>query len=192
MASPSIGGNNMLDLTGAVVPATGQTVEDITRAGVDGTAYRQIGKRGPPFTMTSLVDVQTTAAAATLDGTYKALQGTLVTVVDCVGNSWSNVAVLDVSPIRIQAVTCATAGKSGANPGCLVSATWTLQCTNTSTPAGVVTNLKCALAQAVAPGVGDDAADGFAVGSYWQDTTGVKEYVCTDNTTGAAVWYEMP
>jgi len=41
-----------------------------------------------------------------------------------------------------------------------------------------------------APGVGDDANDGYAVGSRWFDTTNDKEYVCLDATVGAAVWIE--
>lgn len=41
-----------------------------------------------------------------------------------------------------------------------------------------------------APGVGDDDADGYEVGSRWWDTTADKEYVCLDASTGAAVWVE--
>jgi hypothetical protein len=39
-----------------------------------------------------------------------------------------------------------------------------------------------------APGVGDDAADGYRVGSVWVDETADAFYVCVDNTNGAAVW----
>lgn len=39
-----------------------------------------------------------------------------------------------------------------------------------------------------APGVGDDDVDGYAPGSQWINTTTDDVYVCTDNTTGAAVW----
>ena len=42
----------------------------------------------------------------------------------------------------------------------------------------------------VAPGVGDDSADGYEVGSRWIDTTAGKEYVCLDDAAGAAVWTE--
>ena len=41
-----------------------------------------------------------------------------------------------------------------------------------------------------APGINDDGAAGYAVGSRWFDETADKEYVCLDNTTGAAVWVE--
>lgn len=43
-----------------------------------------------------------------------------------------------------------------------------------------------------APGTGDDDADGFIAGSLWVDRTNHKVYVCQDNTTGAAVWAEIP
>lgn len=44
------------------------------------------------------------------------------------------------------------------------------------------------LAATAAPGVGDDSADGYAVGSRWIDTATDAEYVCLDATAGAAVW----
>jgi hypothetical protein len=38
------------------------------------------------------------------------------------------------------------------------------------------------------PGVNDDSADGYSVGSRWVNTTTDNEYVCLDNTLGAARW----
>jgi len=46
-------------------------------------------------------------------------------------------------------------------------------------------------AATVAPGTGDDSADGYVVGSLWCDTTHDKAYVCLDNSVGAAVWTEI-
>ena len=45
------------------------------------------------------------------------------------------------------------------------------------------------LAATAAPGVGDDSADGYSVGSTWIDTTNDHAYRCVDATAGAAVWY---
>lgn len=39
-----------------------------------------------------------------------------------------------------------------------------------------------------APGVGDDSADGYSIGSHWYDVTADEAYVCLDATAGAAVW----
>lgn len=40
------------------------------------------------------------------------------------------------------------------------------------------------------PTVNDDGINGYAVGSYWIDTTNDKAYVCVDASTAAAVWTE--
>jgi hypothetical protein len=41
-----------------------------------------------------------------------------------------------------------------------------------------------------APTVNDDVDLGYVAGSFWTDTTNDKNYVCLDNTNGAAVWTE--
>lgn len=46
-------------------------------------------------------------------------------------------------------------------------------------------------AASAAPTVGDDIADGYAVGSMWFDTTADRAYVALDVTAGAAVWLEI-
>lgn len=38
------------------------------------------------------------------------------------------------------------------------------------------------------PTVNDDSNDGYAVGSYWVNTTTDKAFICLDATVGAAVW----
>ena len=39
-----------------------------------------------------------------------------------------------------------------------------------------------------APGLGDDSADGYRIGSLWVDTTNNLPYTCVDDSVGAAVW----
>lgn len=71
--------------------------------------------------------------------------------------------------------------------------------TGATSASGARTNLgidaiatkKSNLAAAVAPGVTDDAAAGYAVGSIWCDTTADDAYICLDSTNGAAVWKKM-
>ena len=41
-----------------------------------------------------------------------------------------------------------------------------------------------------APGVTNDVDEGYTAGSKWIDVTNDKEYVCLDNSDGAAVWTE--
>lgn len=42
-----------------------------------------------------------------------------------------------------------------------------------------------------APGVGDDSADGYGVGSVWVNVTADDGYMCMDATAGAAVWKKV-
>lgn len=55
---------------------------------------------------------------------------------------------------------------------------------------GNVENLKVKLDATSAPTVNDDIDLGYSVGSRWINITADKEYVCLDNTDGAAVWTE--
>lgn len=42
-----------------------------------------------------------------------------------------------------------------------------------------------------APGVNDDASEGYSIGSEWIDTSADEVYQCVDNTEGAAVWKQL-
>jgi len=55
---------------------------------------------------------------------------------------------------------------------------------------GNVPNLKQNLIATTAPTATDDTGAGYAVGSYWFDTTADKAYTCLDATSTAAVWIE--
>ena len=57
--------------------------------------------------------------------------------------------------------------------------------------AGATTVIKSNTAATAGPGVSDDSAAGYAVGSVWIDTTADKAYVCLDATATAAVWTEI-
>lgn len=105
---PSIGAYDFLSLRGDLVPGNAVQVEEITRPGVGGIAYRHTGARGEPFRMVSLVDTATAAAAATLLRNYKALQGYLTTLADDTGQIWTNVMVLRVTPDQPRQVLAAS------------------------------------------------------------------------------------
>lgn len=53
---------------------------------------------------------------------------------------------------------------------------------------GSTSEIKMNLTATTDPGVGDDTVDGYVVGSRWINTTSDTEFVCLDNSTGAAVW----
>ena len=53
---------------------------------------------------------------------------------------------------------------------------------------GSTSELKYNLTATTDPGVGDDSADGYTIGSRWVNVTLDKEFVCLDASVGAAVW----
>lgn len=55
-------------------------------------------------------------------------------------------------------------------------------------PLSPTTEVVRAVVALVDPTVDDDAAAGYAVGSWWVNTNSGEFFVLTDNTTGAAVW----
>lgn len=51
--------------------------------------------------------------------------------------------------------------------------------------------LRCNWAATVAPAVGNDNTQGYAVGSFWLDTTNDNLWACVDSSTGSAVWRKL-
>ena len=129
MANPSIGAYSFLSLSLMGFNYPGEELVDITRANVDGVAYTKTGTRGRPFSAASTVDVASAAAAKALALSYAGLVGTVVTLVDASGQSWTNVAVLDVVVGPVRAVVCMVGGLaiSDGSDGYLIAARWTLQ-----------------------------------------------------------------
>jgi len=125
---PSIGSIELLTLSGAVNPGTGEQVEEITRPGVDGVAFRRIGKRGIPFRMQSVTDVSSSYNAQNHINACKALQGTVIDIEDATGRTWSNYIVLRAQPTNTQKVTGASGGLT-SSPAYLITIAWTLQAT---------------------------------------------------------------
>lgn len=56
---------------------------------------------------------------------------------------------------------------------------------------GVYDAIKINRSATTDPGVGDDIADGYTVGSLWINVTLDRIYQCVDNTAGAAVWARL-
>ncbi len=127
---PSIGGRNVVLIDGAV-NSSAETARNIRRPNIDGVAFLLMGKTTSPFAMRSMVDTTTANAANVEMDAYKALAGTLVTVVDNLAISHTLVMVLDVSPEPTREAKTVTGGinVSEGAAGFLVVATWTLQAT---------------------------------------------------------------
>ncbi len=121
----SIGSENFVSMTGPFNPI-GQRVEVFSRPGTDGHEARRMGLKGPPFQVTTFVDVISAAAIKTKIGEYKDLQGTIVSVVDGHGNTWNNVLILQVDAVAVPRLVIAVGGiNSPSLAG--VGATWSLQ-----------------------------------------------------------------
>jgi hypothetical protein len=118
----------VLTMQGAVTPATGERLEEITRPGVDGVAFRRIGKKGAAFKLQTTVDTESAAGARTLYDNYKALQGQLVTITDTSGRIYTDIMVLNVQASAPQRILGASSGVT-ANPNYLLNANWQLQAT---------------------------------------------------------------
>ncbi|HAT50732.1 MAG TPA: hypothetical protein DCS88_10415, partial [Alphaproteobacteria bacterium] len=55
-------------------------------------------------------------------------------------------------------------------------------------PIGLAAQKKSNLSATVAPGVSDDLAAGYDIGSLWVDVVANTSYTCVDATAGAAIW----
>lgn len=108
----SIGGITVLTMEGTPDPM-GEVLKLIARAGVDGMAYSKMGTKPAPFGLFTRSGANSATAAKTLVETYKALQGTVVEVVDATGRTWSNVVVIDVVTIRIRAIVTGVGDAAG-------------------------------------------------------------------------------
>lgn len=126
MTTPSIGSYNFLSMIGPALGPPAETLEDISRLGLDGHAYRKVGKRSEPVQVQTLIDVADAAAAKTLTENYLGIQGTLVTVTDAHGNAEEHVCVLRVGDFRVSEFKTGVGMTSDANT-LLVRALWTLQ-----------------------------------------------------------------
>jgi len=124
---PQVGNFLFITLKGTVEPGTGENLDVITRPNVNGVAYRKIGKRSNPFVMSGIVDSLTEASAKDLVYDYKELQGTLVTIKDERGRTWTNVAVLGVRTVSIIPIKTSVGHLSVTNPTQLLTTQWTLQ-----------------------------------------------------------------
>lgn len=118
MANPSIGGITVLTMNGQAPQDPKTDVADITRNGADGHAWIDIAKRGDQVTVQTEADV---SSPATTRAAYRALKGTLVSVVLPDSDTIDLVMVLAVMP--------GMAKKCLLPQGGLVAGSWILPCT---------------------------------------------------------------
>lgn len=103
--------HNFVTIAGLPDPM-GHEVEVVHRPGSDGIAYRVIGHRSDEFVLRTSVDHDNIAATLTAIEAYKALQGTLITVLDDRGRTWVGLLVLNVREITARKIVGADSGVS--------------------------------------------------------------------------------
>ncbi len=129
MARPSITHNGtpyeFLSLRGEV-QTPGQIVEDITRPGVDGHAWRRAGLRGRPFDLVGERDVSNASAAKSDMLAMQSMRGRVVTLYDENGSYYGEVTCLDVEKLGEKRIAGAIGGIT-SNATILLSVRFTLQ-----------------------------------------------------------------
>ena len=98
------------------IPPLGMGVKEITRPGVNGHAYKQIGNRAGVADLLVEKDVSSAENAASLVTDLAAFKGTdPVTVTYNDGQSVENVQVLDVTPVSVKKVATPVGGVQGGD-----------------------------------------------------------------------------
>lgn len=121
---------DFISMTGQYDPQ-GQKVEQVTRPGVDGVALKKFGWKAQPTILHTMVDEVSAANAALAVELYADWKGVILdTLTDSTGQSYSDVAILDVQTRKPYYVETPVGGVNGGN--WIVEADWTVLFTDVS------------------------------------------------------------
>ena len=101
MANASIGAYSFPRMEGEP-PLAGVISQRKPRAGVDGSAYVDVGYTSPVAELTTWTYCASAAAVATAKINGKALQGSVVTIMDHHGTYWYNIFIEEVQHVKAQ------------------------------------------------------------------------------------------
>lgn len=124
--NPSVGSITTLTMQGRVSTLQ-QSMEEISRRGVDGVAFVKVGKRAPASVVTTETDVANSSAIASHVNACVALVGTLVTVTQPDGTTVPNVLILGVEFVTSKYFSRPVGGVAAGNY--IVTMRWHLQAT---------------------------------------------------------------
>jgi len=108
-----INGHAFITLGGTLSPAA-EEVETWQTDGQDGYGARTLGKRPPVHVLRPVKDFGTSSARNSAINTYAGWQGSVVTIIDDVGNS-ARCLILNVQHLRSYRVQTAVGGINGGN-----------------------------------------------------------------------------
>lgn len=97
MANPTVGSIEFLTI-GFPGKVPGEKVQTYTRPGVAGVAVEKQGVKGDPARWAAFRDVLTAAAAKAHIEACISLKGSIVTVVDDTGESWTEIVIVECMP----------------------------------------------------------------------------------------------
>lgn len=103
-----LGAYSFFAIHGAPTNLAGMKAASITRPGVDGEALWLLGKRGDNYALTSISLCTSLAAVGAAITAYKAMEQSVVTYVDDLGNTYYNQLVANVRPVEQRQVLGAT------------------------------------------------------------------------------------
>lgn len=118
----TFGGTTVLSIRWART-GEGEQLVDITRNGVDGVAFQKTGERSEPSQATIIVDCDSGIDADSTFNTIKAMQGTLITIVDDFGATTNYVAVTNVRKADQHTVLTAVGGVTAGSVLLTINAT---------------------------------------------------------------------
>lgn len=90
----------------------GLTVEETTRKGVDGHAFRKDARRATPFDLQARVDCDSMLDAQIVYETLLGARGSLVGLTDDYGQTYANLMLLDVEKTAVLPLLAAVGGVS--------------------------------------------------------------------------------
>lgn len=121
----SIGAFDFIRMTGPEIAGLSVQVKEFDRPGIDGVGFHSGAAKAPHCVKMTVEGVANAATANTAEEDYKAIKGSLVTVVDDHGRSRGSVMVVDVTVVRKTALLMSVPD----NYGYLVTAQWVLKAT---------------------------------------------------------------
>lgn len=106
----SVGAVSYWSVSGRPSPA-GERTRLVTRPGVDGTSLQKLGKKGQTYFRRAVAHLLNAAAVKALIESAKDQESEVVTIVDDLGNSWPNVAILNAEPQPVTPLVNAVGGQ---------------------------------------------------------------------------------
>lgn len=99
-------------------------IQNISRPGIHGVDWKELGIRGEPFNLRTMLDCVDAAAVSNAKVAYRNQVGSLVSITDPRGATWLNVMVLNV---RFAQTQTGYFLRGGVNDGAhILTATWEL------------------------------------------------------------------